>query len=93
MAFLLAHFELDDYDTWKRERFDADPAGRKESGAKRHQIFRAVDDGNKAFIGIEFASVDEARSFRERLLSSGALEGITQHVPPTVVEVADEVEY
>jgi hypothetical protein len=92
MAYLLAHFELDDYDTWKRERFDADPAGRKQS-AKRHQLFRAVDDGNKVFIGLEFASADEASSFRERLLSSGALEGITQNVPPTVVELVDEVEY
>jgi hypothetical protein len=92
MAYLLAHFELDDYDTWKRERFDADPAGRKQS-AKRHQIFRAVDDGNKVFIGLEFDSVDDAASFRERLLSSGALEGIQQNVPPTVVEVAEQVEY
>ena len=92
MAYLLAHFELDDYDTWKRERFDQDPAGRKQS-AKGHQLFRAVDDGNKVFIALEFPSTDEASSFRERLLASGALEGIKQNVPPTVVEVAEEVEY
>jgi hypothetical protein len=94
MAYLLAHFELDDYDTWKRERFDQDPAGRKQA-AKGHQIFRAVDDGNKVFIGLEFDSADEARSFQERLVSSGALEGmgITQVVPPTVTELADEVQY
>jgi hypothetical protein len=92
MAYLLAHFELDDYDTWKGERFDQDPAGRKQS-AKGHQLFRAVDDGNKVFIGLEFDSVDDAASFRERLLSSGALEGIQQNVPPTVVEVAEEVQY
>ena len=92
MAYLMAQFELDDYDTWKSERFDQDPAGRKQS-AKGHQLFRAVDDGNKVFIGLEFASADDAASFRERLLSSGALEGITQNVPPTVVEVAEEVEY
>jgi hypothetical protein len=92
MAFLLAHFELDDYDTWKRERFDKDPAGRQQS-AKRHQLFRAVDDDNQVFIGLEFASPDEAASFRERLLSSGALEGINQKVPPTVVELTEEVEY
>jgi hypothetical protein len=93
MAYVLAHFEVDDYDTWKREKFDADPAGRKQS-AKRHQLFRAVDDGNKVFVGLEFASADEAGSFRERLLSSGALEeGMTVKVPPTVVELADEVEY
>ncbi len=91
MAFLLGHFEVDDYDTWK-QRFDSDPARRKQS-AKRHQIFRAVDDGNKVFVGLEFASEDEAASFRERLLSSGALEGMTVNVTPTVVELADEAEY
>jgi hypothetical protein len=91
MAFLLAHFEVDDYDTWK-QRFDTDPAGRKQS-AKRHQIFRALDDGNKVFVGLEFASADDAGSFRERLLSSGALEDLTVNVPPTLVELADEAEY
>lgn len=92
MAFLLAHFEIDDYDAWKRERFDADPAGRKES-AKGHQIFRGVDDPNKVFVGVEFASAEEATSFRERLLASGALDAITVVTPPTVVEVADRAEY
>jgi hypothetical protein len=92
MAFVLAHFELDDYDTWKRERFDADPAGRKQV-AKRHQIFRAMDDPNQVFVGVEFASVEEATSFRDRLLASGVLEGMSVKTPPTVVEVADAAEY
>ena len=69
MAYLLAHFELDDYDAWKSGRFDQDPAGRAQSGAKRHQLFRAVDDGNQVFIGLEFPSADEASAFRERLQS------------------------
>jgi hypothetical protein len=43
MAFILAHFEIDDYAAWKRERFDQDPAGRKQS-AKNHVIARGVDD-------------------------------------------------
>ena len=92
MAFMLAHFQLDDYDTWKRERFDADPAGRKEV-AKSHQIFRGVDDPNKVFIGVEFGSVEDANSFRERLLASGALDTINVVTPPTVVELADRAEY
>jgi hypothetical protein len=92
MAFVLAHFQLDDYDTWKRERFDADPAGRTEA-AKGHQIFRAVDDPNKVFIGVEFDSVEDAASFRDRLLASGALDAINVVTPPTVVEVADRAEY
>jgi hypothetical protein len=92
MAFILASFELDDYDTWKRDRFDADPAGRKQS-AIRHQIFRAVDDPNHVYVGVEFPSVDEANAFRERLLNSPALEGINVKTPPTVAELADQAEY
>ena len=92
MAFLLAHFEIDDYDAWKRERFDADPAGRRES-AKGHQIFRGVDDPNKVFVGVEFDSAEEAASFRDRLLASGALDAVTVVTPPTLVEEADRAEY
>jgi hypothetical protein len=92
MAFILAQFELDDYDTWKRERFDADPAGRKQA-AKNHVISRAVDDPSQVFVRVEFDSTEEAQSFRDRLMESGALEGITVKIPPTVVEVADTAEY
>ena len=94
MAFMLAHFEVDDYNTWKRERFDADPAGRKQA-AKNHVISRAVDDPSQVFVRLEFDSAEEATSFRERLLASGALEweGMTVKTPPTVVEVADAAEY
>jgi hypothetical protein len=30
VAFMLGHYDVGDYDSWKRERFDADPAGRKQ---------------------------------------------------------------
>jgi hypothetical protein len=80
MAFIFAHFELDDYDTWKRERFDADPAGRRRS-AKRHEIYRSTDDPSKVFVAVEFESADDAKSFRKRLLGSGALDGIPVKVP------------
>jgi hypothetical protein len=92
MAFILAHFEIDDYDTWKRERFDADPAGRTQS-AKGHMIFRGVDDPSKVFVGVEFTSAEDAAAFRDRLMEAGALEGITVNTPPTVVEEADRAEY
>ena len=93
MAYMLLQFEAEDYETWK-ERFDSDPAGRKET-AKGYMIFRGVDDPKKVFVGVEFASVEEAKSFRERLLASGALEStdVTVVMPPTVVEVADRAEY
>jgi len=39
------------------------------------------------------ASADEAKSFRERLRGSGALDNVDVKTPPTVVEVADEATY
>ena len=91
MAFLLAHFEVPDYDEWK-QFFDNDPAGRKES-AEGHRLFQAVDDPNNVYIGVEFATADEAKSFRERLLSSGALDRVTVKMEPTVTEVVEETRY
>jgi hypothetical protein len=92
MAFVMLNLEVDDYDAWK-PMFDADPAGRKQS-AKGHQIFRAADNPNHVFIGTEFASADDARAFRERLLASGALDNARViHVQPTVTELADAATY
>ena len=91
MAYTFLHHQTDDYDAWK-ERFDADPAGRAEV-AKAHQIFRGVDDPTKVFVAVEFATAQDAKSFRERLLASGALDTMTVITPPTVVEVADQADY
>ena len=92
MTYLLARFKLDDYETWKRDRFDQDPAGRREV-AKSHRIMRNAEDPNEVFVQVEFDSADTARSFRERLKQSGALEGINVITPPTVVEEADSQTY
>jgi hypothetical protein len=92
MAFMLGHFEVGDYETWKRERFDADPAGRKQAG-KGHVISRSVDNPGEVFVRVEFDSVDDAKSFRDRLLGSGALDAVDVKTPPTVVEVVDEARY
>jgi hypothetical protein len=93
MAYTLVQFETRDYDKWK-ERFDTDPAGRKEI-AKGYMIFRGVDDPRKVFVGVEFGSVEDARTFSARLIGSGALDSPdwTAVMPPTVVEVADRAEY
>jgi hypothetical protein len=95
MAFTLVHFEVDDYDAWKRERFDQDPAGRKQGG-RSHVISRGVIDPDQVFVRVEFGSIEEAGAFRERLmhvLQIGNMEGITVKMPPTVVEVVDSAEY
>jgi hypothetical protein len=91
MAFILGVFDTGDYDAWK-QMFDSDPAGRKQA-ATRHRVFRSVDNPNEVFVGVEFASVDDANSFRERLLASGALDNVTVEKGPTVAELVDETAY
>jgi hypothetical protein len=91
VASIVLHFETDDYDTWK-QRFDSDPAGRRQA-ATGHSISRGVDNPAAVFVRAEFASVDEAKSFRERLLNSVALGGLDVKIGPTVVERVEDVSY
>jgi hypothetical protein len=93
MAFMVLHFETTDFDAWKRN-FDADPAGRRQNG-KGHIVSRAADNPNEVFVRVEFGSVDDARSFRERLLASGALESALMDVKtgPTIIEPVESVTY
>ena len=90
MAFVLVHFDAE-FETWKRA-FDADPAGRGES-AKGYSIARGVDNPNDIFVRVEFASVAEAKGFRDRLLGVGVLDAFNVKTPPTVVEVVESHTY
>jgi len=94
VALMLMNFEVDDFDEWKK-RFDEDPVGREAAGATAHMISRGVDNPNEGFVRVDFPSVDQAKSFREKLLASGALEraGMRLKAGPTVAEVADRHEY
>lgn len=90
-AFILGRFEVSDYETWK-EGFDSDPAGRKQSG-KGHRILRSADNPSEVFVQVEFSSAEEAKSFRDKLLSSGALDNVTVKTEPTVAEEEEAVSY
>jgi hypothetical protein len=91
---MVLNFEVDDYDTWK-PMFDQDPAGRRESGATGYVVSRAVDNPNEVFIRVEFPSVEQAKTFRVRLLASGAIErgGMRMKLGPTGGEVDDATTY
>jgi hypothetical protein len=91
MAFILGVFQTGDYETWK-QMFDSDPGGRAQAG-KGHRVFRSVEDPNEVFVSVEFASAEEATTFRDRLLASGALDSLTQVKAPTVAELVDETRY
>lgn len=94
MAVVVLNFEVDDYNTWK-PMFDEDPAGRRDSGATGHVVSRAVENPNEVFIRVEFPSVEQAKTFRERLIASGAMErgGMRLKSGPTVADVDDATTY
>ena len=90
MAFLVGVFE-GDFDTLKA-RFDSDPLGRKQV-AKGHTMMRGVENPGEIFLRIEFDSADDARTFRDKVLSSPVLSDVNVKVPPTVTELADQSSY
>lgn len=91
MAFMVHHLRVEDFDSWK-PFFDEDPVGRKQA-AKGHLMLRGVDDPNEVFTRVEFDSVEDAKSFRDRLLASGALDSTTVLTPPTVAELVENITY
>lgn len=80
-----------DFDAFK-ERFLSDPLGRKQV-AKGHTLLRGVDNPNEIFVRIDFDSVEAAKAFRDKVLSSDVLEPVDVKVPPTVAEVDDRADY
>ncbi len=92
MAFLIARLEVEDYETWKREEFDADSTGRL-GAATGHRIYRSTENDNEVFVHVEFPSPEEAVLYRERLLGSGALEGLQASQVRGVVEEEETVTY
>ena len=88
---MVHHLRIDDFDTWK-SLFDEDPVGRKQA-AKGHVMLRDVDNPNEVFTRVEFESVEDAKSFRDRLLASGVLDRATVLTPPTVVDLVENITY
>lgn len=84
MAFILTRIDVGDYEAWK-PMFDLDAPGARES-ALGYRLLRSVDRPGEVFVQVEFASVDDARVGRERLLASGVLDRFADRSDPTVVE-------
>jgi hypothetical protein len=91
MAFFLTRIKVGDYDAWK-PNFDTDSPGARRS-ARGHRIFRNLDDPDEVFILVEFASAEDARSGRKRLLNSGVLDRFDDKSSPTVIEEVEVVNY
>jgi hypothetical protein len=87
MAFVMTRISVGDYEAWKT-MFDQDSPRARES-ALGYRIFRGVENPAEVFIQVEFASSDDARIARERLLASGVLDRFADKSGPTIVEEAE----
>ena len=91
MAFILTRINVGDYDRWK-PMFDQDtPAAR--SGAKGHRLLRNADEPGEVFVLVEFASADEAKAGREKLIASGVLDRFEDKDSPKVLEETEQATY
>jgi hypothetical protein len=91
MAIILTRINVGDYERWK-PMFDQDAPGAR-AGAKGHRLLRNADDPDEVFIMVEFASADEARAGREKLVASGVLDRFEDRTDPKVLEEAEQVSY
>jgi hypothetical protein len=67
MPTLHIEHQVADFDTWKRNAFDADPLGRVKSGVRSHRISRGASDPNYVLIELEFNSMAEAEAMHAAL--------------------------
>ena len=91
MPFIVTRINVGDYDTWK-PMFDKDDPGARES-AKGHRVLRGVENPNEVFVVVDFASLEDAQSGREKLLASGVLDRFPDKDLPKVVVEAEAVTY
>jgi hypothetical protein len=91
MPFMVTRINVGDYDRWK-PMFDKDEPGARRA-AKGYRILRGVENPGEVFIVVEFDSLEEAQSGREKLLASGVLDRFSDKDLPKVVEEAEAVTY
>ncbi len=67
MHILRVEHQVADFDSWKRNAFDADPIGRERMHVRGYRVGRAADDPNLVTIDLEFDSCDAAEAMHRAL--------------------------
>ena len=90
MYMLRIEHPVPDYAGWKKA-FDSDPAFRKNSGVRRYQVLRPLDNPNFVMIDLEFETTKEAEALLAAMrLIWGRVEGTLITDPKArIVEVAE----
>lgn len=95
MPILRIDHPVPNFDAWKKA-FSDDPVGRKQSGVRRHRIFRSIDDENHVWIDLELDTQEEAAALHDRLQALWRRvesEGLIGTPTATIVEQIEDQEY
>jgi hypothetical protein len=79
MIIVQIEHAVPNFDNWKAA-FDSDPVNRKQSGVRRYQVLRPIDNPNYAMVDLEFDTSNEAEAFLT------AMRALWQRVEGTLIE-------
>jgi ribosomal protein L35AE/L33A len=93
MVILRIEHSVPDYNGWK-QAFDSDPANRRQSGVRRYQILRALDDPNYVMIDLEFETKAEAEVLlaKMRVIWERVQGAVMSNPQARIVETAERVD-
>ena len=84
-AVIITRIHVGDYESW-RPMFDQDLPRAREKATSQRVLQDAADSGH-VFIVLEFASLDDAKESKQRLLDAGVLDRFAdRHGPNVLVE-------
>ena len=94
MIILQIEHPVPSFDAWKAA-FDSDPVNREQSGVRRYQVFRPIDNPNYAMVDLEFDSSSEAESLLAAMREVWRrVEGTIMESPRVrIVEVVESKQY
>ena len=94
MSVLRIEHPVPDYEVWK-QAFDGDPVGRQQSGVRRYQVLRAIDDPNYVMIDLEFDTASDAEALLAamRVVWDRVQGSLMSNPQVRIVEPAETKEY
>ena len=84
----MIEYHVEDFNRWKAV-FDSDPMDRTSYGVVKHWIYGDPDDPNHHMLGMEFATSQQAKEFREALAPMWEVSGAGQ---AWILEQVEEAE-
>src|SRR5687768_7103958 len=88
MTILMIEYHVEDFNRWKAV-LDSDQMDRTSYGVVKHWINRDPDDPTHHMLGMEFATAEQAKEFRDALAPMWEVSGAAQ---TWILEQADEAE-